>query len=516
MSIDNIPRNTNDVNAYAIYLRKSRADIEAEALGEGETLARHRKILNELARRRGLNVVKTYEEIVSGESLEARTQMQQLLQDVSARMYHGVIVVDIDRLGRGDTKEQGIIAEAFQYSDTWIITPTKDFNPNDENDLRTIELGQFIARMEYRQIRKRLQNGLHQSVVEGNHTCKAPYGYEKVYLDKGRTKTLEINEDEARIVRWIFGRFADGANVGQIARELTNMHVPTSAGKAEWSSAAVRDILRNPVYIGQIRWKDRETVTTLGDGYTRIKRKRHSHKPEVYEGKHPAIVSDEIFAKCAARFANRPPAIKIGYKLSNPLSGIVKCRECGKSMRLVYSSQSNRKPRIAHPPSQLCKCKSIAMHKLLNDISDRLRVEIDNFIIDAKDDSIGRSIALHEQSIATMESSLKALEKRLGRLYELFETEVYTQQEFMQRRSALQAEIADLKSNLESAKSTAPMHIDYQTKIAQWTDICNAITDEAVEPETKNRLLKSIIEKCVYWKEPTSTRSDYELTIHFK
>ena len=54
------------MQSYAIYLRKSRADIEAEAKGEGETLARHHAQLMELARRRDLNVTHIYKEIVSG------------------------------------------------------------------------------------------------------------------------------------------------------------------------------------------------------------------------------------------------------------------------------------------------------------------------------------------------------------------------------------------------------------------------------------------------------------------
>ena len=52
------------MSSYAIYLRKSRADIEAEAKGEGETLARHHAQLMELARRRNLNITKIYKEIV--------------------------------------------------------------------------------------------------------------------------------------------------------------------------------------------------------------------------------------------------------------------------------------------------------------------------------------------------------------------------------------------------------------------------------------------------------------------
>ena len=58
------------MDIYAIYLRKSRADMEAEKLGEGETLARHKKILTELAARKGLYIGKIYQEIVSGNAID--------------------------------------------------------------------------------------------------------------------------------------------------------------------------------------------------------------------------------------------------------------------------------------------------------------------------------------------------------------------------------------------------------------------------------------------------------------
>jgi len=60
---------------YAIYLRKSRADAEAEARGEGETLARHEKILLDLAEKMGIKIGKIYREIVSGETIEARQEI---------------------------------------------------------------------------------------------------------------------------------------------------------------------------------------------------------------------------------------------------------------------------------------------------------------------------------------------------------------------------------------------------------------------------------------------------------
>jgi len=113
---------------YAIYLRKSRKDIELEQYGEGETLERHRMILTDLAKKQGLNVVKIYYEMVSGDTIASRAQMQELLADVEDGRYAGVIVMEVERLARGDTIDQGIVAQAFKYSNTKIITPNKTYD----------------------------------------------------------------------------------------------------------------------------------------------------------------------------------------------------------------------------------------------------------------------------------------------------------------------------------------------------------------------------------------------------
>ena len=66
---------------YAAYLRKSRRDMEMEALGQGETLARHEKQLSDLADRLGIRVSRWYREIVSGDTIAERPQVRQLLED---------------------------------------------------------------------------------------------------------------------------------------------------------------------------------------------------------------------------------------------------------------------------------------------------------------------------------------------------------------------------------------------------------------------------------------------------
>ena len=73
----------NPSGAYCAYLRKSRRDVELEALGQGETLARHERQLADLAARLGVTVARWYKEVASGETIQQRPEMRRLLSDVS-------------------------------------------------------------------------------------------------------------------------------------------------------------------------------------------------------------------------------------------------------------------------------------------------------------------------------------------------------------------------------------------------------------------------------------------------
>ena len=150
-----------------MYLRKSRADIQAEEQGELETLARHEKTLTELALKHGYNIVKTYREVVSGESIAARPEMQKLLTEVEAGIYDNVLVMEIERLARGDSIDQGVIARAFRYTGIKIVTPVKVYDPSNEFDEEYLEFGLFMSRREYKTINRRLQAGRLASIKEG-------------------------------------------------------------------------------------------------------------------------------------------------------------------------------------------------------------------------------------------------------------------------------------------------------------------------------------------------------------
>src|SRR5579875_2919177 len=199
----NYPANLQHV---AMYLRKSRADVEAEARGEGETLSKHRKALLDLAEKKKYTVRAVFEEIVSGERIADRPEMQKLLHQVRDNQYDAVLCMDMDRLGRGNMIDQGLIQESFKSSQTLIITPRKVYNLDDEMDEEWSEFEAFMARRELKLITRRMQRGRRDSSRDGKHVAKKPpYGYMR-----GEDLKLYPDPETAPIVRQIFEWSADG------------------------------------------------------------------------------------------------------------------------------------------------------------------------------------------------------------------------------------------------------------------------------------------------------------------
>ena len=252
---------------YLMYLRKSRADAEKERYGKYETLSVHEKALTELARRERLPVAQIYRELVSGETIEARTEFKRVMERIADPDCAGVIVHAIDRLGRGDPMEYGWIPSSFRYTETLIVTPGRTYDPNDATDLQQLKMQMFVSNIEFDHIRERLTNGSVASAERGNYIgSKPPYGYDKV---PGKPAIVP-NEKEADVVRMIFSMAAAGDNKGAIARHLNGAGIPTRYGKL-WCSARVGTILSNPVYKGFVRYGYRRKLVVSRDGLNFVK-----------------------------------------------------------------------------------------------------------------------------------------------------------------------------------------------------------------------------------------------------
>ena len=206
---------------YVKYLRKSRFDRDYAELSIEETLKRHEAILDKLARDRGYHIAKTYYEVVSGESIVARPEIQKMLEEVSAGFYTGVIVIDLERLARGNGADQAYISQVFQFSGTKIITPLKVYDPSNEFDEEYFEFGLFMSRREYKTINRRLIRGRDSSASEGKYIGSIPpYGYRRVKLEREKGYTLEPHPEEAKVVKKIFELYTNYSGTKVIANYL--------------------------------------------------------------------------------------------------------------------------------------------------------------------------------------------------------------------------------------------------------------------------------------------------------
>ena len=309
----------------AIYLRKSRSDIEAEARGEGETLAKHRRTLLALSKKYRYGIDEVYEEVVSGERIIDRPEVQRLLNAVEEGKYDAVLCIDVDRIGRGNKIDQGIIQQTFQMSNTLIITPRKVYDLQDEVDEEFLDFESFMAHRELKIITRRLQRGRRGSAADGRSVSKKPpYGY----LRDANLK-LYPDPETAPVVKQIFEWAAEGDGVSKISHRLTDMGIQTPSGRKIWDRRMISEILRNPAYHGHIVWGRTRYQKGL-DGYIVTKQPRENWI--IHENAHEPLVDKETWERYQALLSRRPK-VPIAKELTNPLATLVFCSKCGRAMR---------------------------------------------------------------------------------------------------------------------------------------------------------------------------------------
>lgn len=494
--------------SVCIYLRKSRADREAEAHGEGETLARHEHILLDLAKKQGYSIGAIYREVVSGETISARPVMQQLLREVESGMWDGVLVVEVERLARGDTIDQGVVSRAFQYSDTKIITPTKIYDPNNEFDEEYFEFGLFMSRREYKTIKRRLNAGRISSVKEGKYCGnKPPYGYERVKLEKEKGYTLRPIPAQADVVKMIYTWYAgDGCEqigVAKIVRKLNDMRIKTVSGN-DWTPATIKGILSNPVYIGKIRWNNRKVVKTIQNGQVTNTRP-HSKETLICDGLHPAIISEELYNSVQEiRKKNPPRPVNVKDTVRNPLSGIVYCKKCGRAMM--------RRPYRNREDSLLCpytSCPTVSSNLSLvekavldgiREIAEKYRL---NNNVNMASKTIDSSIAAKQNLLHEKEKELESLNVQKAKQYDLLEKGIYTTEIFLERSKAIAATIQSCSDSMEALKEEIKHDESLIEQQSAFVPRCEELLKSYwdLDAESKNKMLKSLIEKVVYSKD---------------
>lgn len=503
---------------YLIYLRKSQKDKELEdETGVSDTLQRHRERLLSLAQERHYEIAHIFEEVLSGDTIAERPEMRKLLHTVESGRYAGVLVMEISRLARGNTRDQGVVAETFLYSDTKIITPDRIYDTAEDADEEYLEFELFMARREYKAINRRQQRGKMASLHEGKYIGgTAPYGYEKVKLPKQKGSTLQIIPEKAEVVREIFSLYTVGElqedgtrrqyGAYSIAKLLNRRGVPSPSGKP-WTSSSVKELLTNPTYAGYVRWGYRAPEKHMTDGIV-VERRPLNKEAKLVAGMHAPIISHETWeTACLIRAARSHPPLPTGAKLSNPLAGLVVCAHCGRSMLAVRQRKSNGQV------DMLLKCPSANCQTVSSNLStvDTLIWEaLQTWLTDYKwnDSSCSLAPTFHgidasERELSRLYSSITTLKTQQSALHDLLEQGLYDKDTFLARSSLLAEKLIDVQHRTSETEQrlTAERILQNRSErplpsIEHLLHECKSIDS----PNTKNSILKAVLHQVVYSK----------------
>ena len=505
------------------YLRKSQTDDPL--LSVEEVLAKHEQMIDEWLQMRlpdsgPVPAENIFREIVSGETIKARPAMKELLRLVESPKIKAVVVTEPSRLTRGDLEDIGYLVKILRYTNTIVITLGYVYDLNDEGDRDRFER-ELMRGNEYLEYTKKIRwNGRLASVKNGNFIGNtAPYGYRKIAIKEGRQTyhTLEPDPEQAPAVKRIFELYATGLGATKIANQLDIEHAPPPKG-ARWSPESIPAMLSNVHYLGKVKWNERRAVRTVEDGVVKVSRPR-AEEFLIFEGKHPAIIDQELWDKVQAIVGSHPrnPSAK---NLTNPLAGLLWC-ECGRAIIARKYNGPDGKPRCA--PRVLCgdrrSCGNASAK--LDDVMD----EVVKVLRNSCEEFEARIKAGPDDSAETHRLMIARMEKRLAELRKL-EVQQWSEKMksnmpehvFKALNGPTVAEIEELQKSLYEAKETVPEPIDLKEKVVTFQAAIDALLDPEAPVKEKNLLLKKCIDKITYSREKYTavgvTKGMVETPIH--
>lgn len=501
---------------YCGYLRKSRLDLEAERHGDLQTLERQKQILLDFAKRNNIPLSKIYKEVVSGESIDARPEMQKLLEEVESGKWEGVLVVEVERLARGDTIDQGIVSRAFKRHNTKIITPIKTYEPDNEFDEEYFEFGLFMSRREYKVITRRIQRGRTQSAKEGKFLSSVPpYGYDKVKLTDQKGYTLAPNKDEAPVVKMIYEMYIAGSGMTAIANALDKMNI-IPRYRTTWSKSTISDILENPVYTGKIRWSYKKEFKNYNNTGQTHREKRSEYI--LVDGLHPALITEDVFNQAAeVRKNNTHKTTKKDLSLKNPLTGIVHCKKCGSIMTRLGANCKNPYDALKCS-NRYCDNISAPVYLVEQAIIDNTKewlhtaeMNVDKEYADATRDAVKKS------TISKLEKEIETINSQIQKTFDLLEQGIYDTETFSERNTHLAGRKKETEAKLTELRTAKNKELsleEIKTVIIPRIKALISSYFNVDDANARNTILKGILNDVTYVKTVRNTRGKRD-TVNF-
>lgn len=443
------------------------------------------KALRDYAKRNDMILPEEFifmDEGISGRTTAKRPEFNRMigLAKTKPKPFDVILLWKFSRFARN--REDAIVYKSMLRKQLGIEVVSISENIGDDKMSVLIE-AMIEAMDEYYSINlaEEVKRGMLEKVSRGEPVSIPAFGYDIV------NKNYVPNPETAPIVKSIFEDFLNGCGTREIAQKLNALDIRTSHGGL-WENRTVEYILRNPVYIGKIRWNPAGRTRRNYDLSTIM----------IIDGHHEPII-DEVAFNTAQERIDEIKALygKSTAKQNHPtepfmLYGLVKCSNCGSTLTRS-AGKSVQCYKYAHGKCNVSHY--ISMGKL------------NGLVLDVLEQTFNGTIApVYSERVQEVDSStdnivnLLAAEKRkLERVKAAYEAGIDTLEEYRENKRKITEKIKLLESEQPKKPKSRP-------PLRQHLKIVPRLRDPSMSEEDKNKLIRTVVDYIVFSRSDCSVQ----------
>ncbi|MGF0110211.1 recombinase family protein [Clostridium sp. SGI.024] len=495
----------NKKKIIAIYTRVSTIEQAEEGYSNDE----QERLLTNWCNKNGYEIYKCYSDRgISGKDIKHRPALKELLKDAEEKKFDMVISWKINRISRKLSDVLKIV-DIFEKNNITFKSYSEPFETDTPAGKMQFQMMALIGEFERGTIAQNVKMGMCAKARAGEWCGGRVLGYDLVPIDdiqtgKRRKTKLIINEKEAEVVRIIFNEYANGKGYKAITNKINKLGYKTKKGN-DFSVGSIKDILTNPVYIGKVRYNVRQN-------WSEKRRRNINANPIITDGIHDSIIEESLWNKVQAVLESKKGKPARIYDGKFPLTGILKCPKCGAGMvimrttnklkdgtrrRLTYYACGNWK----NKGTAVCNSNTIRCDKaneyVFSKISELLSNDkmIKSIVTNINKERSNR-VSPAKKELAKIERELQKLDGKKKKIFEAYEDEIITKEEFQSRNMELNNRIKILHEEKQPLLVTLSDDISEEIPyefIKSILESFGKILNENVEVEQQKKLLHMII-----------------------
>ena len=495
----------NKKKIIAIYTRVSTIEQAEEGYSNDE----QERLLTNWCNKNGYEIYKCYSDRgISGKDIKHRPALKELLKDAEEKKFDMVISWKINRISRKLSDVLKIV-DIFEKNNITFKSYSEPFETDTPAGKMQFQMMALIGEFERGTIAQNVKMGMCAKARAGEWCGGRVLGYDLVPIDdiqtgKRRKTKLIINEKEAEVVRIIFNEYANGRGYKAITNNINKLGYKTKKGN-NFSVGSIKDILTNPVYIGKVRYNVRQN-------WSEKRRRNINANPIITDGIHDSIIEESLWDKVQAILESKKGKPARIYDGKFPLTGILKCPKCGAGMvimRTTNTLKDGTKRRLTYyacgnwknKGTAVCNSNTIRCDKANEYVFSKISEILSNdkmikSIVTNINKERNNRVSPAKKELARIERELQKLDGKKKKIFEAYEDEIITKEEFQSRNVELNNRIKILHEEKQPLLVTLSDDISEEIScefIKSILESFGKILNENVEVEQQKKLLHMII-----------------------